>query len=108
VDVHLLFTIGTYVAGFFDFITAVVVIIVALTLVRKADATSGYVLAGAMGIRFLAACCTRAVGQAAGVDESAQMVSGALQIVRPIFDLALWAAVIFCFVQLVKKVPTQA
>ena len=103
-DVHLLFTIATYVSGFFDFVTAVVVIVVALTALRKADATSGYVLAAAMGVRFLAACCTRVVSQASGVEEAAQMVSGALAIIRPFFDLALWGAVIFVIVQLSKKV----
>jgi hypothetical protein len=107
-DAHLLFTIATYVSGFFDFVTGVVVIIVALTVVRKADATSGYVLASAMGLNFLATCCTRAVGQVTGGDETMLMASGALSIIRPFFDLALWGAVIFCFVQLAKKAPPQA
>ena len=105
-DVQILFRIGTYVAGFFDFVVALAVIFFALTTVRKADATSGYVLAGAMGVRFVAACCTRAVGQVS-IDESMQMASAALSIVRPFFDLALWAAVMFVLLQLARKVPAQ-
>lgn len=107
-DARTLFTIGTYVSGFFDFVVAVVVIVFALTVVRRADATAGYVLGGAMGVRFVAACCTRGVSQMTGVDESLQMASAGLSIVKPFFDLGLWAAVVFCFLQLAKKIPTSS
>lgn len=107
-DVTLLYTIATYLSGFLDFVTAVAVIGVALTVVRKADATAGYVLAGAMGLNFLASCCLRAVGQVPNGGEALDMVQGGLAIVRPFFDVALWGAVIFVFVQLAKLAPSSA
>lgn len=109
-DPSLLFTISTFEAGIFDFLTAVGVLIVAFTVVRKADATAGYVLGGAMGVRFLASCCTRAFGQVQdqlSMGEASLWMSGGLAIVRPFFDLILWGAVIFVLVQLAKKVPQQ-
>jgi hypothetical protein len=102
-DVGTLYTIATYVSGFFDFVTCVAVIVVALTVVRRADATASYVLAGVMGVRFLASCCTRGLGQVRSGGEALEMVSGGLAIIRPFFDLALWGAVIFVLVQLAKK-----
>ena len=101
-DITLLYTIATYVSGFLDFVTAVAVIGVALTVVRGADAAAGYVLAAAMGLKFLASCCLRGLGQVPSGDETLQMVSTGLAIIRPFFDLALWGAVIFVFVQLAK------
>lgn len=109
-DASLLYTISTFEAGIFDFLVAVAVIGVAFTLVRKADATAGYVLGGAMGIRFLASCCTRAFGQVQdqlSMGEASLYVGGGLALVRPFFDLLVWGAVLFVLVQLAKKVPNQ-
>lgn len=109
-DPSLLFTISTFEAGIFDFLTTVAVLIVAFTVVRKADATAGYVLGGAMGIRFLGSCCTRAFGQVQGqlsLGDAVGWVSGGLGIIRPFFDLLAWGAVVFVLVQLSKKVPQQ-
>ena len=109
-DPSLLYTISTFEAGFFDFVVAVAVIGVAFTLVRKADATAGYVLGGAMGIRFLASCCTRAFGQVQdqmSMGDASVMIGGGLAIIRPFFDLIVWGAVLFALVQLAKKVPNQ-
>lgn len=80
----------------------------AFTVVRKADATAGYVLGGAMGVRFLASCCTRAFGQVQdqlSMGEASMWARGGLAIVRPFFDLALWGAVVYVLVQLSEKVP---
>jgi len=106
-DPSLLFSISTFQAGFFDFLAAVGVLIVAFTVVRKADATAGYVLGGAMGVHFLASCCTRAFGQVQYELSMGDMVSGGLAIISPFFDLMLWGAVIFVLVQLAKTAPQQ-
>lgn len=109
-DPSLLYTVSTFEAGFFDLLIALSVIGVAFTLVRKADATSGYVLGGAMGLRFLASCCTRAYGQVQDqldIGEANLFIGGGLAIMRPFFDLMVWGAVLFVLVQLAKKVPSQ-
>ncbi len=106
-DISTLYTIATYVSGFFDFVIAVAVIVAALTVVRRADATAGYVLAAAMGVRFLASCCLRTIAQVPNGGEAMEMVSGGLAIIRPFFDVALWGAVIFVLAQLAKRVPAS-
>jgi hypothetical protein len=106
-DVSLLSSIASLEAGVFDFLLAVGVLIVALTVVRKADPAAGYVLGGAMGVRFLGACCTRAFSQVAremSFGESEGLALAALSIIRPWFDLMVWCAVIYVLVQLTKKI----
>ena len=105
-DTEILYTIATYVSGFFDFLVFVGVLVLALTVVRKADATCGYVLAAGMGVNFLASCCSRGVYSAqSSMGEAGVMVGAGIAIVRPFFELVLWGAVIFVLVQLSKKIP---
>lgn len=103
-----LHTISTYANGFFDFLVTVALVVVALTAVRKADATLGYVLAGAMGLRFVTVCCSRiayqTLGASASVDSPIPMMLGGLSLLGAFVELAVWGAVGFVLFRLAKKI----
>ena len=108
----LLHDIAYYANGFFDFLVAIAIIVVALTAVRKADATLGYILTGAMSVRFLTLCCTRAgYGARDALSEGGEVLSmalGFLSLVGAFLELGLWIAVAYCLYTLANKVAPQA
>jgi hypothetical protein len=103
-----LHTISTWANGFFDFVVTVALVGLALTAVRKADATLGYVLAGAMGLRFATVCCSRiayqTLGATASADSPIPLVLGGVSILGAFVELAVWGAVGFVLFRLAKKI----
>ncbi len=94
--------------GFFDFLTFVGLMVVALMFVRKADGTLGYVLAGAATVRFLSTCCTNVVsGLSAQIGEMAGMMSAGLSAIGLFIELGLWGTVLFVLYSLAQKAPQQ-
>lgn len=106
--VGLLHDVTYYASGFFDFLVAVGVIVLALTAVRKADATLGYVLAGGMGLRFLTVCCARAASSTvgAGADPSGPIpfVLAGLSLFTAVIGLAMWVVAAYVIYRLATKV----
>ncbi|GAB4199484.1 MAG: hypothetical protein OHK0013_09660 [Sandaracinaceae bacterium] len=94
--------------GFFDFLTFVGLLVVALMFVRKADGTLGYVLAGAASLQFLTTCCTNVVtGLSAQIGEAAGMIGAALSGVGLFIELGLWGVVLFVLYSLAGRAPQQ-
>jgi|JI10StandDraft_1071094.scaffolds.fasta_scaffold736915_2 hypothetical protein len=104
---NLLSDIAYYLNGFFDFLVTVGIVVLALTAVRKADATLGYVLAGAMGVRFVTVCCSRiaysALPSMGGSDGVMPMVMGGMGLLNALIELSVWCAVGFVLFSLAKK-----
>ncbi|MBX7195349.1 MAG: hypothetical protein K1X94_25055 [Sandaracinaceae bacterium] len=94
--------------GFFDFLVFVGLMVVALMYVKKADATLGYILAGAASISFLATCCTNV---ASGVNEqlgdAGLYVSMGLSVLNTFLDLAVWGTLLYVLYTLAGKAPPQ-
>jgi len=106
--INLIYTVIRLVGGFFDFITFVAVMVVALMYVRKADGTLGYVLAGATSVRFLFTCCSNASsGLQEQLGETAVLIGAALSSIMLFVDLAMWGAVLFVLYSLASKAPQQ-
>jgi hypothetical protein len=96
------------VGGFFDFLTFVGLMVVALMFVRKADGTLGYVLAGAATVRFLSTCCTNVVsGLGAQIGEASTMIGAALSGIGIFIELAVWGTVLYVLYALASKAPQQ-
>jgi hypothetical protein len=106
--VNTIYSVIRLVGGFFDFLTFVGLMVVALMFVRKADGTLGYVLAGAASVRFLATCCTNVVGGLGEqLGEAAMMVNPLLSAIGIFIELGMWGTVLFVLYSLAGKAPQQ-
>ena len=96
--------------GFFDFVVAVTLITVGVTLVRKVDPQMGYAIAGVAGLRAATVCCSRVLGAAFDpipfndMNGVVPMGLALFSLVIPLITLTLWLTVAFTLVRLVRRV----
>lgn len=109
VEIGELFQLIRIVAGFFDFVVFIALLVVALAIVRKRDARLGYLVGGAAALRFLTTCCAN-VGQALELGDAfgdaGWYATVALQLVSAVIELGVWVVVLYALTQLSRAAPT--
>ncbi len=106
--ITMIYNVIRLVGGFFDFITFIGLLVVALMFVRKADGTLGYVMAGVVSVRFLNTCCGNVTtGLHEQLGDAALYAGMATASIGLFLDLALWGAVLFVLYTLATKAPQQ-
>jgi|GEM_PF-3596569 len=86
-------------------------LVVALTMVRKANATASYVLAAGAGFRVLATCCVDFGGfglRRSGNYELMEVMPSVFRIVAFLDLTVFWGAVVFAAVTLARTISAAA